>query len=235
MASLSLQHPFSLTASVQASVERVLTPERLKRYLRKESSGDQHRALRLYLWNVQLCEAFYGPLHIAEIAIRNGIQRALEVKFQRPDWYDAGAFTSQLSQTIASGLLETIKQTRRDHGIRMTENHIVSSLSFGFWSHILTVNFEKCGVWPFHFKVAFPNKQPGLQRDRVLFRLETLRDFRNRVAHHMAICDDINHLNLVHSTILELVKWCSHDARWLIEEIEEFSRIKAVINLRPTI
>jgi len=230
MSLLSVQYPFSCTPSVSAGIEATLTPERLTRYLRKEPQADLHRALRLYLWNIQLCQAVHCPLHFAEVAARNGIQKAMESHFKRSDWYELGSFKAQLSETIKNELEYAVDKSRKEHGSKLTANHVVAGLSFGFWSHLMTRNFERCGVWPKQFRLAFPHKNPGLQRDRVLYRLELIRDFRNRVAHYMAIFDQ--DIQQTYSTMLELIGWCSPHALWLAESL---SQVEAVLSNRPQV
>jgi hypothetical protein len=134
MSLLSVQYPFSCTPSVSAGIEATLTPERLTRYLRKEPQADLHRALRLYLWNMQLCQAVHCPLHFAEVAARNGIQKAMESHFKRSDWYELGSFKAQLSETIKNELEHAVNKSCKEHGSKLTANHVVAGLSFGFWS-----------------------------------------------------------------------------------------------------
>jgi hypothetical protein len=232
MAELTLQHPFSYRTNLFEEISDRLTEGRLRRYLRGAPPGtDLQRAFRLYLWNIQLCEVFYTPLHFAEICIRNGIQIALEQHYQRADWYELTAFKTLLSHNIKTEMEWSIDKTRREHGLAMTPNHVVAAMSFGFWSHILTVTFEKSGIWPNGLRAAFPQRNRGLQRDRILYRVETLRDFRNRVAHHMAIYDQ--NLTLVKNTSFEMIGWCSPEIRKMLEELQEFKRIDACIAAKP--
>ncbi|ODT25959.1 hypothetical protein [Microbacterium sp. SCN 69-37] len=41
------------------------------------TGGDIERALRLYLWNVQLSSAFHASLGLLEVLLRNAIDREL--------------------------------------------------------------------------------------------------------------------------------------------------------------
>lgn len=233
MADLSLQHPFSYPKDVFAQISDRLTEGRLRRYLRKEPpEADLQRAFRLYLWNIQLCEVFYAPLHIAEVCIRNGIQIALEQHYMRQDWYEFSGFKSLLSHNIKTEMEFAIAKTRREHGLAMTPNHVVAALPFGFWSHVLTKNFENVGIWPKGLRVAFPERNKGLQTGRIHYRVEMLRDFRNRVAHHMAIHDQ--DLNSVKKTTFELIGWCAPEARRMLEELREFQRIDVCIASKPS-
>lgn len=187
MPRLTLQQPFSYAGNVFPSIARALTDERLRRYLRHEPPGaDLQRAFRLYLWNIQLSEAFYAPLHIAEVCIRNALQEALQAHYRRADWYEFSGFRCLLSANIKSELEAATDRARREHGAALTPNHVIAALPFGFWSHVLSRNFEKIGIWPTGFRIAFPERPRGLQTERIHYRVEVLRDFRNRIAHHMS-------------------------------------------------
>lgn len=72
-----MQEPFSCIADTLDAIEATISPARLKRYI-PTAKGDRQLALRLYLWNVRICEAFYFPLQTAEIAARNAIKKPVE-------------------------------------------------------------------------------------------------------------------------------------------------------------
>ena len=232
MFNLTLQQPFSYHSTAFTQISTVLKPERLQRYLRREGGNtDLQRAFRLYLWNIQLCQAFYPLIHTAEVCIRNGIQTALDAHYGRTDWYNFAGFTTLLSANISTEMQGAISKVRRDHGAAMTPNHVVAELPFAFWSHVLTRNFQNVGIWPQKLRIAFPNITPGLQADRIQYRVGILRDFRNRLAHHQAIYD--SSLENIKSTVLEVIGWCSPHLRIMLEEVEEFKSIITCINGRP--
>ncbi len=233
MSNLTLQHPFSYHPTIFTQISTAIKPERLQRYLRKEAGNtDLQRAFRLYLWNVQLCQAFYPLIHTVEVCIRNGIQTALDAHYGRADWYNFAGFTTLLSANISTEMQSAISKVRRDHGAAMTPNHVVAELPFAFWSHVLTKNFQNVGIWPKKLRIAFPKITPGLQTDRMQYRVELLRDFRNRMAHHQAIYDQ--QLENIKNTALEVVGWCSPHLRTMLEEIAEFQSITACIGSKPT-
>ena len=60
--------------------------DRIDRYV-PAAGGNQEDAFRLYLWNCALCEAFYMPLHFAEIAVRNAIHSRLTARLGE-QWFD---------------------------------------------------------------------------------------------------------------------------------------------------
>ena len=56
-------------------IQAVLAVERLEAY--RLDQAEPQIALARYLWNMALCESLYSPLQMAEIALRNALQRSL--------------------------------------------------------------------------------------------------------------------------------------------------------------
>lgn len=222
-----MQYLFSCTPTVQGALERVLSVARLERYL-PAAQGDRHRALRLYIWNARLCEAFYLPCQIAEVTIRNSISQALAAHYRTDDWYSKGGFRCQLPPRLSSALDDVIADKRGDHGAAMTHHHIIAGLSFGFWCHTLTKNFEKAGVWPNNIFLAFPNAPATTTRNELYGKINSLRLFRNRIAHHGAIFDKSP--IAMHNSIMEVIGWSCQDTAWLVKVL---SKVSQVVNARP--
>ncbi len=222
-----MQPPFSCTATTFSALEGSLAAPRLARYL-GESSGDKHLGLRLYVWNGYLCEAFYLPAQTAEVCVRNAIHKVLQEK-HGANWYQRGSFLCTLPDRLRRELDDVIRDERGTHGTGMTSDHIVSGLSFGFWVHLLTKPYE--GVfWPTRFGLAFPHKPNEVGRMDLYTRLDRLRIFRNRIAHHKPIFDKgpkAEYLNM-----LDLISWVCPDTRWFIGQI---SRVDQTIGMKPRI
>jgi hypothetical protein len=49
---------------------------------------DRDRAVRLYLWNAQLGEAFHIPIQAVEVGLRNSINLGLTTTFGQDWWQD---------------------------------------------------------------------------------------------------------------------------------------------------
>ena len=79
--------PSPYNSQFLASIERTVTRERLRRYLRATRQNIPH-ALLLYKYNVALSEALYGLLHGLEVTVRNAVHRALTASYGAPTWYD---------------------------------------------------------------------------------------------------------------------------------------------------
>jgi len=199
--------------------------DRIDRYM-PAASGSQEDAFRLYLWNCALCEAFYLPLHIAEIAVRNTIHNRLTERLGE-QWFDHQLFKNILGDRQYDDLEDAVEDERNRHGLLMNRHHLVSSLSFGFWQHLLTNRFERL-LWPRGMKDAFPNLPNAMERKDVHDRLEIIRKWRNRIAHHKAIFDQGPSRKFQET--LQLVRWVSHDvADWLTSA----SKVTEAIDLRP--
>src|SRR5690348_9339873 len=80
---------FTYTAQFLACIDRVVSRERLSRYL-VATSGDIPKALELYEHNIAVSEALFGFLHGLEVAVRNSIHHTLSKDIGSPIWYDGG-------------------------------------------------------------------------------------------------------------------------------------------------
>lgn len=61
-------------------VEQSLSAARMAPYLRA-AGGNRDVAGRLYVWNARAASAFHLPLQIAEVGLRNRVDRALRARF----------------------------------------------------------------------------------------------------------------------------------------------------------
>ena len=223
-----MQHTFLCDDTVLSEIVRTISQPRLSRYM-PAANNDLRYALRLYVWNARICESFYLPCQIAEVAIRNAISNALTVHFKSDEWYNKGSFKCQLPKRSVDELECVINRKRSDHGLQLTNNHVISGIHFGFWAQLLTKNFEKTGVWPNKISMAFPNAQKTITRQILYDKVERIRWFRNRVAHHYAVFDKGS--MSVYADIIEVIGWCSGSTRLFVEH---FSKVSQTINARPT-
>ena len=59
-----MQYP-SCTSMIQAAIVKSISPARISRYY-AASNKDEQDALRMYVWNAKICEAFYMPCHFVK-------------------------------------------------------------------------------------------------------------------------------------------------------------------------
>lgn len=199
--------------------------ERINRYL-PVSSGDAESAFQMYLWNCALSEAFYPSLHFAEIVCRNAIHNALIGRLG-DKWYEHETFIKVLDPRFASELQMAVRDELRQHGTKMTSNHVVSALTYGFWDHLTTRRFERL-LWKGGIAAYFPFAPADATLDQLHGLIESTRRWRNRIAHHRAIFD--KKPTGKHQDAIKLIKWaCDDTGRW----VSSVSRVPVAIGLRP--
>lgn len=220
-----MQDPFSLTTSTMQAVTHVLTPHRLGRYL-AAANGDQHLALRLYIWNARLCEAFYLPCQMAEVACRNAIARALTEHYGM-HWHNDEHFRSVLPKRLRCELENAVLLSQQHRG--GSADRVAGALTFGFWVHLLTKGFDFI-LWKSGMSGCFPNAPSGIARGDIHRRVDRVRMFRNRIAHHDAVFD--RQPTSEHGNIVQTVGFVCPETQWLLVRL---SRVPRTINARPRI
>ncbi|KPH77061.1 hypothetical protein [Bosea vaviloviae] len=225
-----VKNAFSYTDAVIDALETSLSPERMATYVGR-ADGDRERAVRLYTWNTAVSAAFYGPLQGLEVALRNGVNRELAVRYGA-DWYDnpgAGLDTGTLARISAARA-----DLRRD-GYPDDPPHMVAALSFGFWVALLgpggrlpgfgKANYDMT-IWRAGVFRAFAHAR--LSRKAAHAPLDYLRTFRNRIAHHEPIFD--RHLAADYASLLQVAGWISAETRaWIMHH----SRVPGVLAQSP--
>lgn len=142
-------------------VIQTLSTERFGTYL-TAAGHDRERALRLYIWNAHIGEAFHTPIQAAEIALRNGINKALIARFG-PDWWQNQAFLKIIDRERQSDLEMVIKRIRKRQ-LALVTGQIVAGLSFGFWTGMLQRRYNP-DIWGAHLRSAFPHLPRNVERD----------------------------------------------------------------------
>lgn len=220
-----MQLPDSPSDTQLTALIAAIHDDRLDRFL-PAAKGSREDAFKLYLWNCLLCESFYLPMHFAEIAVRNAIHSHLMARLGEK-WFENRAFVNSLDTRRATDLEDLLTAERKRHGDNLTCHHLVSELSFGFWQHLLTKRFGRL-IWGPGIKAAFPNLPNALDRQAVYDRVEAVRKWRNRIAHHKPIFDHGPSAKL--QDTLQLVRWVCHDvADWVTSS----ASVSAAIDLRP--
>lgn len=213
------------SAEKVAVLERSLQKERLQRYM-PAAGKDVIQSFRLYMWNCAISESFYISLHFAEIVCRNAIHKRLLDRFGA-DWYRNPIFQKVLDTRHLNDLMAAVSDESSQHNGGCTAHHVVSALSFGFWQHLLTKRFERL-LWSNGLGSAFPGLPSNVTRDDLYRRVESIRRWRNRIAHHRAIFD--KGPTRKHSEAIELIRWsCQQTGEW----VSSISNVPEVISSRP--
>jgi hypothetical protein len=206
-------------------IETAMQTERLLRYL-PAAGKDKLAAFQLYLWNFALCEAFYISLRFSEIVCRNAIHNRLLSRFGER-WFNNATLLSLLDSRYKKELEQAVRDEKEQHGDNCTSHHIVSALTFAFWQHLLTKRFDRA-LWSQGVQVSFPNAPNRISREELYLLVESVRKWRNRIAHHRAIFD--NGPMKKHQDALHLIQWaCVETANW----VAAVSKVPSAIALRP--
>ena len=211
-------------------LEEAFSPRRMQTYL-DAAEGNHGNAAWLYARNAQLGAAFHGPLQALEVALRNAMHARLEERFGS-QWYTntAAGLDSHAQDSVARVLRSGVRVQSADQ--------FVASMSLGFWVRLVgrggsvngcrRANYDRT-LW----RPALHRVFPGRSRREVHGRLDSLRQLRNRIAHHEPILD--RDLNRDYGVLLEVVGWISSDVCGWIERhssLEDALRARLLTPIR---
>lgn len=216
----------NFTAAELHDLPKVLSAPRFATYL-QATGNDRSRALALYEWNLDLSSAFMAPLHICEVAVRNGVAEAIE-RVHGATWPWSNGFLRSLPRPRNTFAYNPERDLRAVAARQPTTGKVVAELKFAFWGNIFTAG-QDSRIWNAHFATSFPGAPITLSvavaRATAFRHLHTIRLLRNRIAHHEPIFS--RNAAQDYSTIRELVGWRSPiAAAWL-------DRKQSVLGLLP--
>ncbi len=220
-----------------AWIEDWLSAGRFATYL-TVSGGSRERALDLYEWNARLSAAFLHDLSHLEVGLRNACDRELTAAVLPTDthWTDPPTLlmlfpvvsrrdraTSRQYDANAiprSNVERARKSATTARNTPPVPGKTVAEIMFGFWTYLFSDLHEKT-IWVPYLNKAFP---PGTDRNQLNATLASLRDFRNRVAHHEHI---LTGSEAERRRIVSVVRLLSPDALSHLANNSEVSRILA--------
>ncbi len=188
-----------------------LSEVRLKKYcpiINEES-------LAKYSQQLELNSKLYIPLNIFEIILRNKIHNAVSLIFNDSNWLiniekdpNSNAsnllskvkyFTLTKTKKLISDAYLASRKTAKKQEREVIEGDLISNLSFGFWTSILSKSFSNILHNKGLFLKIFPNfsfNKLGTSEyldEEKYFReiLDKIRQERNRVFHHEIVKEPI--------------------------------------------
>lgn len=216
---------FQYNAATLPQIEACLSTDRLTTYL-GATDGNLESAIKLHVYNTTLSSAFFGPIQVLEVALRNAFHRELTFAFGAA-WYDEPTFL--VSPEITKSIVDA-KEALTNHKLPSDAPHIVAALHFGFWTTLLAGRYEH-QIWTPALNKAFPNyaavtgKSP--KRSSISGQIDFLRGLRNRIAHHEPIFQ--RDLLADYRTLLRVASWLNSDlSKWM----DFHSRVLAVLPRR---
>lgn len=175
--------------------ETAISNDRLHTYI-NWANQNQAAAIELYSLNMAISEAFYTPLHLLEISLRNAIHNKML------NQYGAGWFSN--NQLVTNYVQQQkVQQAYNKLGVGASDSQIIAELTFGFWTALFSPNSHH--LWQ-HLSRIFNHP---VQRRNIAGKLNNIRRLRNRIAHHEPIIK--RDLQALHQDMRELIGWLSTD------------------------
>lgn len=195
-------------------LEILLSEKRLSTYYNLFSAGKE-KAIEYYRLNIQISESLYPLLSNLEVVLRNSIHNSFTIHFKSADWF------SQFKQPELFDQVNIAKRKILTGHNLMTADKVVAELTFGFWTSLFNKQYAKDFWKPLMY--AFPLlDKASKHRDKISYKLNQVRKFRNRIFHYEPICNDLTALATNHSNILEILNWINADiVRWT-KQIDRF-------------
>jgi hypothetical protein len=228
-----MQLNFSLLPKVTVSVIGALSRQRLHPYMSLAERDDQ-LAIKFYIWNQRIAQAFYIPLQLFEVSFRNGITKGLRRTYNVPDkpWYKDGRFLSHLNPQMGRELDNALKKvlfSAKKEGEEVDiQGDIVAQLSLGFWESCLSKKLSQY-IWENCITQDFSGIPKGVDSSCLKEKIYLIRKFRNRIFHHEPIWNKKPHN--MRSTLIEVTGWINRDISFLINIYS--AEISKAINERP--
>lgn len=213
-----------LNGNETAAILSAISLDRFTTYL-TAAGHDQERALKLYLWNARLGEAFHTPIQAAEVALRNSINLALSNAYT-PNWWECKGLFDLLDEE-RKGDLTTVLRRIRNRQLELYTGQVVAGLSFGFWVGILDGRYNP-PIWGGQLRKSFPALPQQRSRKSLHGRVRTVATLRNRISHHEPLIGRDNLADF--SNLMALLEWiCPEKAIW----IRPHCRVPQIVRERP--
>lgn len=182
------------------------------------TGGDPQQAVELYGWNARVSAALMLPAHFAEVTTRNAVADAL-TEVYGPRWPWEATFERSLPEQRGPGYnarRDLIEVRRREQ----TTGKVIAELRFAFWQAMFTARHD-VRLWIPHIATQFPAAahEPKRLRARVYSDLDTIRQLRNRIAHHEPIFARDLHTDL--GRMLDLIRLRSPATAAWVRDMED--------------
>ena len=207
------------------NLEKLLSEKRLNTYYTLFPT-DKEKAIEYYRLNTQISESLYPLLCNLEIVLRNSIHNSFAIHYKSADWF------SQFNQPELFDQINIAKRKILTGHNPMTTDKVVAELTFGFWTALFNRQYAKDFWKPLMY--AFPMLDiANKRRDKISYKLNYIRKFRNRIFHYEPICNDLTALAINHNNILEILNGINVDIVSWTKKNDRFDNLyKQAVALR---
>lgn len=213
-----------LQQSLIDELRPVISDERLGTYL-TAAGFDVDRALKLYVWNAQVGEAFHLPIQAVEVALRNRVSMALSAQFGE-EWWKKQPLLEALDDGRRTDI-EVVLRRIRDRKQPFVPGQVVAGLSFGFWVGMLQRRYHPA-IWSTQLRAAFPDLPMNRNRGSLATAASRTAWLRNRIWHHEPIIK--LDLSAEYGTVMTLLTWITPaKANW----IRPYCRVPVLLRQKP--
>jgi hypothetical protein len=221
--------PPSFTHAELHDLPTVISAPRFATYL-KATFNDKAAALALYQWNFQISAAFFVPLQMCEIAIRNGVAEALE-RVHGANWPWSNGFMQSLRVPKNQRQYNPRDNLTRVGQAQPTTGKVIAEINFAFWQQIFTSGQDQ-RLWIPHLYSVFPGipstTTVAAARNTAFQNLFSIRKLRNRIAHHEPIF--AWNLQADYSVLRDMVGWRSPAA---VSWLDRTEGVTALLRMKP--
>jgi hypothetical protein len=212
----------------ESDLEALLSEKRLSTYY-SLFPDDKPRAIQYYQLNTQISESLYPLLSNFEVVLRNSIHNSFNFHYKTDNWYALITYP-ELADQIRIG-----KQKILASHNHVTTDKLIAELTLGFWTSLLNKQYAKDFWKPMMHAFPLINNQQK-HRDKIAFKLNQIRKFRNRIFHYEPVCNNLSALSTNHSNILEVLHWINADIVSWTQQIDRFDGLyKQVSILRQAV
>lgn len=221
-------------------LEKFVSEPRLNRFY-QACNNSKAKAQKLYQINLQVAQGSYPLLSLFETFLRNALNEQIGLHFSDPDWiinqkqrFMSDATLSPSRFQLKNSVLKA-EATIVRKGSAVTSGKVVAEQTFGFWTSLFeNHHFRLVGGAPLQ---CFVHKPTNINRSALAGKLNTIRQFRNRVYHNEPICFQGLNINFSEvqqtiSDIYEIIEWIEPQLKVYLKSFDTLDRkINAGINL----
>ena len=208
----------------------VISAPRFATYLRAVANNKVD-ALALYQWNFQISAALFVPLHLCEVAIRNGVAEAVQ-RVHGGNWPWSSGFVRSLPEPRSKYNYSAKVDLTNVARSQPTTGKVIAELRFAFWQQLFTAGQDH-RLWIPHIRSVFPgipaSKTIPEARRAAYLNLYEVRTLRNRVAHHEPIFS--RDIAADYARLREMIGWRSRTTAAWLDRIET---VTALLRTRPS-
>lgn len=209
---------------IPESLIEVFSEVRLRAY-KRPGEGDA-QAFARYQDNIRVSESLLPALHYLEIILRNRLNKAIKQVYGE-QWLVNLPTNLHMDEGNLAKLNAAKFHHQQEKRRPATHDDLVAHMTFGFWANFFHKRYDPSLWQRKHFTATvFPHLERD-KRSRHLIKpqLQTIKELRNRIAHHEPIWNWQPGAAAGHTLCIGLIGAMSQEALARLREIDKFAGI----------